>query len=343
MKKTAVRVLALLLVVLASLSATAGAKTVKIMAYLAPLTEDAFWVASIEAFKKEAARLGYEPKVYDAKNNSTQQLNQFDYAISLNPAAIVVAAVDNKAVITGVERARQEKIPVIALGRTIDQTKVDMTVIAGTIAMGNLAGITTETMLKKKYGTVKGTVLEVMGDPADNFSTEVGQGFHAIVDKNKSLKIIIKTTKDWEPSRAASTVEDQLTTNKDIDLIFLHSDWLASGVVAYLEQQKYGKTGEKNHIILLATGGAPEGLNYIRNKWMDAIIEEPISDEAIYSVRYADKLVKGGKISAGTVNINGLKGEIKMESYGPTLLIPAGLIDSKNCDDPRIWGNSMKK
>lgn len=344
MRKSVVSLLTILILVLSVLSlAPASAKTSKTIAYLAPMTEDAFWVASIEAFKKEAQRLGYEPKVFDAKNNSTEQLNQFDYAISMHPAAIIVAAVDNRAVVTGVERAREEKIPVIALGRTIDQTKLDMTVIAGTIAMGKLAGTTAEAFLKKKYASVKGTILEVMGDPADNFTTEVGQGFHTIVDKDKDLNVTVKVTKDWEPSRAANTVEDQLTANRNIDLIFLHSDWLASGVVAFLEQQHYGKAGEKNHIILLATGGAPEGLNYIRKGWIDAIVEEPIADEAIYSVRYADKLIKGSKVEPGTIKINGREGEIKMESYGPVLLIPAGLIDPKNVDDARWWGNFPKK
>ena len=132
--------------------------------YLVPTLLDEFQTESVSSMEKSIESLGYEVKTLDGQNRSDVQLNQLDDVILLKPKAIIMAAVDFDSVTPGIEKARAAGIPVIQFDRLITSTMSDFTSVAGTIEIGEVAAAEISRLLSERYGSVKGKVLQILGD-----------------------------------------------------------------------------------------------------------------------------------------------------------------------------------
>ena len=121
--------------------------------------------------------VGYEVVSLDGDNKTDTQLNQINDVIELKPAAIILAAVDFDAAKTGIEKMRAAGIPVMIFDRQITSTPSDFTSVAGTVEIGYVAADEAARLLKEKYGSVKGKVLQILGDPGDPYTLDIQKGF----------------------------------------------------------------------------------------------------------------------------------------------------------------------
>jgi len=280
--------------------------------------------------------LGYEVRTLNANNVASEQANQMDTAISQHPKAIIVAAVDSSTIIPSVEEAKAAGIPVVVYDREITGTKVDFTSVTGTQKMGQIAADQIGPLLIKKYGTARGTVLEVMGDLGDSYTVGIDQGFRAEMTKDfPNVNVIVKNSPGWTAEAAADAVDSQLTTNKNIDIIFLHSEVRAPAVITVLQAHNL-KAGD---ITLVGTDGTPTGLAAIRDGWMLETVQQPVPQQVAGIWQYMSDVLAKKTFSPGSVDIGGLTSELTLESWGPTLTLPGGVIDATNVNDPSLWGN----
>ena len=108
--------------------------------YLSPNQFDEFQTTASQLLEKYVTGAGYNFKQLVAGNkDAALQLNQLDNIILLKPKAIIMAPVDPIAIVAGVEKARAAGIAIIAFDRTVSQTKVDFTSVAGCYKMGVLS------------------------------------------------------------------------------------------------------------------------------------------------------------------------------------------------------------
>ena len=127
------------------------------------------------------------------------------------------------------------------------------------------------------------------------------------------MTIITHAAMQWEASNAGNIAQDQLLTNPDIDLIFVHAAHLAVAVAAVLEAQ--GK--KPGDIMLVSSNGAPVGLDLIRKGWEQVEVEQPMVAQAAALAMFADKVVNKEEIKPGTYNVTGLESELTIEVLGP--------------------------
>ncbi len=247
--------------------------------------------------------VGYEVVSLDGQNQSTTQLNQIDDVINLKPKAVVLAAVDFDAAKTGIEKMRAAGIPVMIFDRQITSTPSDLTSVAGTVEIGHIAAQEISRLLTEKYGSVKGKVLQILGDPGDPYTLDIQKGFEEKMAANPDVKIITHAAMQWEASNAGNIAQDQLLTDPDIDLIFVHAAHLAVAVAAVLEAQ--GK--KPGDIMLVSSNGAPVGLDLIRKGWEQVEVEQPMVAQAAALAMFADKVVNKQEIKAGTYSVTGLE------------------------------------
>ncbi len=165
---------------------------------------------------------------------------------------------------------------------------------------------------KEKNGEVKGTVLQVLGDPADPYTLDIQAGFEEKMKAFPDVTIITKPAMQWEASNAGTIVADQLVANPNIDLIFVHAAHLAVAAVASLEA-KGKKPGE---VMLVSSNGAPVGLDLIRKGWENVEVEQPTYAQAAALAMFADKVVNKQEIKAGTYNVLGLESVVTHRSLG---------------------------
>jgi ribose transport system substrate-binding protein len=322
----------------ASLAATAtlaAAQDKGKVYYLVPTLLDEFQTGSIDAITKFMGDVGYEVVSLDGQNQSTTQLNQIDDVINLKPAAVILAAVDFDAAKGGIEKMRAAGIPVMIFDRQIVSTPSDFTSVAGTVEIGYIAADEAVRLLTEKYGSVKGKVLQILGDPGDPYTLDIQKGFEEKMAAHPDVNIITQAAMQWAADAAGSIASDRLLTDPDIDLIFSHAAHLSVAVAAVLEAA--GK--QPGEIMMMSSNGAPVGLDLIRKGWLQVEVEQPMVAQAAALAMFADKVVNKQEIKPGTYNVTGLESELSIEAWGPNIKIPGAAITKDNVDDPKFWGN----
>jgi ribose transport system substrate-binding protein len=303
--------------------------------YMVPTLLDEFQTSSVDAITNFMKQVGYETVSLNADNKTDLQQSQMNDVINLKPAAIILAAVDFEALKPSIEKARAAGIPVMIFDRQIKSTMSDLTSVAGTVEIGEIAAAEIQRLLKEKNGAVKGKVLQVLGDPADPYTLDIQQGFEEKMKAFPDVTIISKPAMQWEAANAGTIVADQMLANPDIDLVFVHAAHLAVAAVASLEA-KGKKPGD---VLLVSSNGAPVGLDLIRKGWEQVEVEQPLFAQAAALAMFADKVVNKQEIKPGTYNVLGLDSTMTIEAWGPNLKIPGAAITKANVDEPRFWGN----
>jgi ribose transport system substrate-binding protein len=303
--------------------------------YLVPTLLDEFQTGSVTALELFLKQVGYDMKSLNADNKTDVQQSQMNDTIALKPAAIILAAVDFNALKPSIEAARAAGIPVVEFDRQITSTPSDFTSVAGTIEIGYVAAEQAQKLLAARNGSVKGKVLQILGDPGDPYTLDIQKGFEEKMAAFPDVKIISLPAMAWAADAAGTIANDQLVANPDIDLIFSHAAHLSVAVVASLEA-----AGKKpGDIMLMSSNGAPVGLDLIRKGWLNVEVEQPLYAQAAAVAAFMDKIVNKQEIKPGEYDIIGLKGIVTNEAWGPNIKLPGAAIDKSNVDDPKFWGN----
>jgi ribose transport system substrate-binding protein len=321
----------------ASVPASQAAACSGLAFYLSPGLFDEFQAGSKLFLEQYGKEQGIEVRTLNANNNATQQLAQLDDALAQNPVAVIVAAVDTAQMAGNVKKIQDAGASAIAYDRLISDATPDFTVTADTTKMGKLGGEEIVKLLTAKNGSAKGVVLEQMGDLGDSYTIGIDQGFTEVINGYPDIQVIRKDAAGWEPTVAAQAVDDVLTANPNVDLLWVHSEGLAPAIVPVLE--RHGFAAGDGKLIFIGASGLPVGLQLIREGWMAETIDYPLSPEYVASIDYICKKQAGQTVDTGVWEISGYQNEVKDESWGRTLWIPGEVITKDNVDDPNLWGN----
>ena len=277
--------------------------------YMVPTLLDEFQTESVSALTKFLGDVGYEVVTLNADNKTDLQQSQMNDTILQKPAAIILAAVDFNALAPSIEKSRAAGIPVMIFDRQITSTPSDLTSVAGTIEIGQVAAGEIQRLMKEKNGAVKGKILQVLGDPADPYTLDIQKGFEDKMKEFPDAQIITLPAMQWEASNAGTIVSDQMVANPDIDLIFLHAAHLSVAAVAALEA-KGKKPGD---VMMISSNGAPVGLDLIRKGWLNVEVEQPLYAQAAALAMFADKVVNKQEIKPGNYSVLGLDSVMTIE------------------------------
>src|ERR687898_2424653 len=161
--------------------------------YMIPTLLDEFQTESQKAIEGVFGDVGYEVVSLDAQNRADLQLNQLEDVIELKPDAIIMNAVDFDAIVPGVEQARAAGIPVLNYDRQIRSTEFELTSVAGTVEIGQIAAGEAIRLLTEKNGGATGKVLQILGDPGDSYTLDIQKGFEAVMaEKAPQGEIVTK-------------------------------------------------------------------------------------------------------------------------------------------------------
>lgn len=310
--------------------------------------QDTFWQGCSKGAKQAAADLGVTDYTeLDGNNSSQTQAGQIDTAIEKKPDAILIAALDSKAVVPALTAARKQGIKVYAFNTAVPDAHLDGTVAMDEVATG-AAAARQMIALAQKRGLTQLRVLHLVGAVATEPVRLRRQGFDDQMAKPvDGLKITVtdKVT-DWKPEKAVSALEDTLTRQK-IDAIFTESDFLTPFLVPVLKREGF-KPQPGRRPIIGGLGGIPGGFKAIRDGWQDFTLNYQIDGMCDAAMRFAAAAKQGkpfGDVAEQVgrqANLAEAKPKVvENAAQGPSLLLTATLVTKANVDDPALWANKL--
>ncbi|WP_339101688.1 sugar ABC transporter substrate-binding protein [Pseudomonas sp. G166] len=283
--KTKTRIASLAL----SLMLTSGAALADLKIGVSMSQFDDTWLTYLrESMDKKAKSFpdGVTLQFEDARSDVVKQLSQVESFISQKVDALIVNPVDTAATQRITKAAVAAGIPLVYVNRRPDDPKLPEGVV--TVASDDLeAGRMQMQYLADKMGG-KGDIVILLGDLANNSTTNRTKGVKEVLAKYPGIKIEQEQTGTWSRDKGMTLVNDWLTQGRDFQAVVSNNDEMAIGAAMALKQ-----AGTKKGSVLIAgVDGTPDGLNAIKKGDMAVSVFQDAKGQADGSIDTAVKMVK---------------------------------------------------
>ncbi|MGF6487761.1 sugar ABC transporter substrate-binding protein [Pseudomonas frederiksbergensis] len=250
---------------------------------------------------------GVKLQFEDARSDVVKQLSQVESFISQKVDAIVVNPVDTAATKKITEAAVKAGIPLVYVNRRPDDMNLPKGVV--TVASNDLeAGQMQMQYLAEKMGG-KGNIVILLGDLANNSTTNRTKGVKEVLTKYPSIKIEQEQTGIWSRDKGMTLVNDWLTQGRKFDAVVSNNDEMAIGAAMALQQAGV----EKGSILIAGVDGTPDGLNAVKKGSLLVSVFQDAKGQADGSIDTAVKMARN-------------------EPVEPAVWVPYRLITLQNVD-----------
>jgi ABC-type sugar transport system substrate-binding protein len=294
---------------------------------------DPFQIALTKATEGEASKQGVNllPPT-NANSDPAKQVSDIQTTLAKGPKAMIVNPVDAKAIVPAIQKANNQKVPVITVDQAPDSGDVAMIVRADNLAMGKQA---CEQMGKALSG--KGTVLELQGDLSSANGRERSTGFGDCMKSTYPDITVVSKPTNWEMDKATNAAQTLLSSSS-INGIFMASDFFIPGIEKVLQDlNRLQPTGSPEHVPLVGIDGTADALEMIRKGYQDATIAQPLNDYAKYSVQYANEAASGKTFTEGPTDHGSTISKNPAGQLADSL--PSPVVTKDNVDDKTLWAN----
>ena len=190
------------------------------------------WKTDEAAIKAQLTKAGASYISADAGGSPEKQLADIDSLISKGAKALIILAMDKDAILPAVNKANQQKIPVVAYDRLIEAPGV-FYITFDNVEVGRMQA---RAIFEAKP---KGNYVMIKGSPTDPNANFLRGGQQEVLDaaiKKGDIKIVGEEYTDgWKPEVAQKNMEQIITKNAGkIDAVVASNDGMAGGVVAAL-------------------------------------------------------------------------------------------------------------
>ena len=293
--KTPIRFTALALSMLLA-SGVASAADLKIGVSMSAF-DDTFLTYLREDMDKQAKSYpkgdGVQLQFEDARADVVKQLSQVENFISQKVDAIIVNPVDTASTKNIISAATKAGIPLVFVNRRPDQKDLPKDVVAVTSDDVEAGKLQMQYIAEKLGG--KGNIVILLGDLANNSTTNRTKGVKEVLTKYPGIKIEQEQTGIWLRDRGMTLVNDWLTQGRDFQAVLSNNDEMAIGAAMAL------KSAGKKGVLIAGVDGTPDGLNAITKGDMTVSAFQDAKGQADKSVETARKMAKNEPIEQNVV------------------------------------------
>jgi len=258
-----------------------------------------------DAVQKYCDDNGIKLITLDASNDVDKQLKQIEDFITQGVNAIIFTPVDSAALAKGVEKANAANIPIVAMDRSVEGGKLTGMVESDNTAHGAEAAVLMAQAAKDAGIDVKDLkVLELLGAQATSAGLERHDGFSKKAAE-LGINIVSSLPTEWQSDKAYNAVLDAFQAHPDINAIFEASDIAMHGGVepALKQLGKLVAAGTQGHIMITSVDGGPQGLDAIRNGYIDGIASQSLIEMGSKAAEIAMQAANGGMNGKDTVTV----------------------------------------
>jgi D-xylose transport system substrate-binding protein len=277
-------------------------------------------------FEEEAKKACSDCKVtyYNAKGDADTQLSQVQAAIANGVDVIVLAPTDKTAAVNMVNLAHDAGVKVVSYATNIDSPKVDYIVTTDVPKIGAQQAQSLIDGLKAK-GITSGNLIEINGDPSDDFGFRYKAGAHSVLDKSGFTIAAEYDAAKWDGTNAQTSMDQAITAvGKDNFVgVYAANDDLAGGVIAAMKNAGIDPSTRP----VTGQDGSKAGLQRVLSGEQYNTINLPIKLFAAKTADLAVALAQGKKAPSDIINGTG---ETPSGDKIPAYLYPTEVITADN-------------
>ena len=244
-----------------------------------------FFVELRDGALAEAKIAGVQLDIVDAQNDSAAQANQLATASSGSTKAVIVNPVDSDASSSSVGALLASGIPVIAVDRTVNDTKITSLVASDNVAGGRQAA----DELAKSIGE-KGTVIVLQGVSGTSASRDRGAGFEEGIAAYPDIEVVAKQTANFDRAAALDVTTNLLQAHAGVTGVFAENDEMALGAIQALG------TRAGTEVMVVGFDGTSDGLAAITEGTLAATIAQQPAELGRLAVQLAVKALNGDSV-----------------------------------------------
>jgi ABC-type sugar transport system substrate-binding protein len=227
-----------------------------------------FWTAENEGAAAAAKRYGFSFKALSGNLSEATQSTELEQLANEHVSAVLITALDPAAMGTAFSYAKARGVPVISL-----YSKDDLATMSAGFAeavVGHDMAVFSADMLKKRYGTVKGTVAVLGLELGQTLETYRIGGFVQTLESYPGVKVVSVEPTNSQASIAQSIMQDWLTKYRQLSLVYGGSDTVTVPAITIAQRSHRvcnvsteSWKSNPNCIIFTSVDGDPIGIQAI--------------------------------------------------------------------------------
>ena len=284
MKKFAVLLLAVVMVLSFSITAMADNGTIVI---ITPSHSNPYFKTVADAASAKAVELGYEAKVIQHDDDPAKQDEAFETAIQIGAKAIVCDNAGADVTVAAVQKAKEAGIPTFLVDREITTTGDAV----AQMVSNNFQGASLVAEYFVELMDEEGGYVEFLGKESDTNAGVRSAGFHDVIDQYPDMVLLDQQTANWEQTEAYDKMESviQALGAENIKGVISGNDTMAMGIIEAC--LKAGMTD----VIVMGFDGSNDVRDSILRGEIKATGLQPIAYIAEQAVVQADEYIKSGE------------------------------------------------
>lgn len=284
MKKFAVLLLAVVMVLSFSITAMADNGTIVI---ITPSHSNPYFKTVADAASAKAVELGYEAKVIQHDDDPAKQDEAFETAIQIGAKAIICDNAGADVTVAAVQKAKEAGIPTFLVDREITTTGDAV----AQMVSNNFQGASLVAEYFVELMDEEGGYVEFLGKESDTNAGVRSSGFHDVIDQYPDMVMLDQQTANWEQTEAYDKMESviQALGAENIKGVISGNDTMAMGIIEAC--LKAGMTD----VIVMGFDGSNDVRDSILRGEIKATGLQPIAYIAEQAVVQADEYIKTGE------------------------------------------------
>jgi len=189
------------------------------------------WQRDRDIFVSEANDFGANVNVQNANGDVEEQIKQISYFIEEGMDVIVIVAIDAEKLLPVIQRAKKEKIKIIAYDRMIPEANIDLYISFDNEKVGELMA----EAISSQLNTTE-SVIMICGAPTDSNVKEVENGFKNRIEESGIQILDIVYAENWLGEYGNEYVNENIENVEKASAIMCGNDEIAGYVIRGLAE-----------------------------------------------------------------------------------------------------------
>lgn len=208
-----------------------------------------FWVTVAEGVKSQAAEMGIEVVVMDARTDPARELANVEDMIQKNVDAILLSPWDADSGANGVMVANEVGIPVFVLDIGVNAGEIETFIVSDNLGGGRIAGeyIAENIPAGSEVAHIQCQLGYVI--PALR-----GEGFTDVMNEN-GFEIVARQPADSQRAKGMDVMQNILQANPNLAAVFCENDEMALGAI-----EAIAAAGKSDQIMVVGFDGTDDAV-----------------------------------------------------------------------------------